>query len=223
MDKTLDKEHSLRAKRVWSLRQLTQLSRREFAKRYGIAAGTLQNWEDATGNGLSEKGAYRLANSLKSDGIFCAPEWLMHGIGEPPHMAKLLPSVTMVTESHTTADAEQSLIAAELQLFCTHYSEAIYQHIKDDSMSPHYNTADYVAGVRYYENAINNFVGKDCIVLLNTGEQLVRRLRFSNMPGLFDLLSLNPETEITKPYYYDVILVYAAPIIWHRRCVMPAS
>jgi hypothetical protein len=219
MNKTLDTEHTLRAKRVWGVRQLTQLSRREFSKRYGIAAGTLQNWEDAHGNGLSEKGAYRLVNSLQTDGIFCTPQWLLHGVGDAPRVTDLMPAIALVMDSHATVDVEQAAIAAELQLFCTHYPDAIFMHIKDDSMVSQYNSGDYVAGVRYYENAMQNFIGKDCIVMLNTGEQLLRRLRFSNIPGLFDLFAINPQTTATKPYYYDVSLVYVAPIMWHRRCM----
>jgi len=217
MTKVISKDHQSRAKRVWSLRQLTQLSRRDFAKRYGIAAGTLQNWEDASGNGLSEKGAYRLANSLQADGIFCAVEWLLHGIGDAPRVGNLLPAVTLAMSNIIPVNEEQTAITEELQLFCSHYPEAIYLQVKDDSMLPNYNLNDYVAGVRYYGSEIYNFIGEDCIVLLNTGEQLLRRLRYSNIPGLFDLLAINPQTESPKPYYYEVSLVYAAPIIWLRR------
>ena len=222
MEKKVSKEHLARSKRVWSLRQLTGLSRREFTKRYGIAAGTLQNWEDAQGNGLSEKGAFRLVKTLQASGIYCGIEWLMHGIGEPPHMAEPLPTTTTThllakKGSAPDDDYEHVVLKAELQLFCSHYPEAIFLQLNDDSMLPLYQPYEYVAGVRAYQNDINALVGQNCIVLLTTGEQLLRHLRHSTIPGLYDLAALNPETTTVKSYYYDVSLVYAAPVIWSRR------
>lgn len=212
-------EHLARSKRVWSLRQLTGLSRRDFTKRYGIAPGTLQNWEDASGNGLSEKGAFRLVKALKVGGIYCNVEWLLHGVGEPPHMTEMLPttSAPVLTDTASAKDYENIIIKAELQLFCSHYPDAIFLQVPDDSMDPIYHQADYVAGVRYYNKDISHLIGQDCIVLLDSGDQLLRRIRSSSIPGTYDLLALNPETKITRPYYYDVTLVYAAPVLWSRR------
>lgn len=212
-------EHQARAKRVWGLRQVTGLSRREFAKRYGVAAGTLQNWEDPNGNGLSEKGAYRLVNALKTSGVYCNVEWLMHGVGDPPHAAETIPSpATLALKDDLPASKyEQAALKAELQLFCSHYPEAIYFQVTDDSMLPTYQQGDFVAGIRVYQNNISQLIGQDCIILLSTGEQLLRRLRASAIPGLFDLMAINPQTHTQKPYFYDVNLVYAAPVIWWRR------
>ena len=46
-----------RAKRLIMLREMSELSRNTLYKRYNIATGTLQNWENARFGGLSEKGA----------------------------------------------------------------------------------------------------------------------------------------------------------------------
>jgi hypothetical protein len=212
-------EHQARSKRVWSLRQITGLSRREFAKRYGVAAGTLQNWEDPGGNGLSEKGAYRLTITLKSAGIYCNVEWLMHGVGDPPHVNETTapPAILALKKDISIGEYEQAALKAELQVFCSHYPESIYFQIPDDSMLPFYHQGDFVAGSRVYQNDIAQLIGEDCIVLLSNGEQAVRRLRASAIPGLYDLMSVNPQTHALKPYYYDANLVYAARIIWSRR------
>ena len=216
MDKTISPEQTARAKRVWALRQLTGLSRRDFAKEFGIAAGTLQNWEDPNGNGLSEKGAYRICRALKNSGVYCSVEWLMHGIGDQPQADTKLPVMPHL-DNELSSDYDQTALKAELRLFCTHYPESIFFQIPDDSMLPEYNQGEQVAGIRYYNADISHLIGQDCIVLLSTGEQLFRRLRHSTIPGLYDLIALNNETKISRPYYYEVNLVYAAPVLWWRR------
>ena len=46
-----------RARRLHILREMTGLSRDKFQQRYGIARGTLQNWESARFGGLTVAGA----------------------------------------------------------------------------------------------------------------------------------------------------------------------
>lgn len=216
MNKLITPDHQSRARRVYSLRKLTRLSRRDFAKRFGIAAGTLQNWEDETGNGLSEKGAYRLVGVLQANGIFCSIEWLLYGSGNPPVVKDSAVQVNVATPEKALS-VEQMNVTEEIELFCAHYPEAIYLQVKDDAMHPQYQMNDYIAGIRHYAESVKDFIGKDCIVLLSSGEQLVRRVRLSNIPGLYDLYAINSETKAAKPYHYEVNLIYIAPIIWHRR------
>src|SRR3989344_9374349 len=58
-------------------------TRREFEKKYQISANTLQGWEQGK-NPLSKKGAKRVIEALKAEGLMCSLEWLMHGSGVPP-------------------------------------------------------------------------------------------------------------------------------------------
>lgn len=203
-----------RAKRVHSLRQMTGLSRREFAKRYGVAPGTLQHWEDVHGNGLTEKGALRLIKALQSSGIYCSFEWLMQGSGAGPYIEQTNHTdLEPCNPSHN----EQKYINEELALFYQHYKEAIDCVIQDDGMWPIYKMNDHVAGHRYYGKTIENFIGQECIVMTVNGDLLVRELRRSELPHHFTLACINPRTSVSKPIIYDVQLVSAAPIIWLRR------
>ena len=58
-------------------------------------------------------------------------------------------------------------------------------------------------------------VNKDCIVHLENGERFFRRL-VKNSKGNFNLTCLNPNESTTEPVLYNVDIVEAAPIIWHR-------
>src|SRR3990167_671549 len=58
-------------------------TRREFEIKYQISANTLQGWEQGK-NPLSKKGAKRIIEALKTEGVICSLEWLMNGTGVPP-------------------------------------------------------------------------------------------------------------------------------------------
>lgn len=209
-----------RANRVRSLRKMTQLSRNEFQKRFGVAAGTLQHWEDGQKNGLSLKGAKRLTQVLKQVGIYCTAEWLMHGKGSSPQqlptnddtLVNLPEKIWSVQENQ-----EIECIATELSLFTQHYSEVINTVVSDDAMEPRFTQGEYVAGIRCYQQDIGRLVGQDCIVVTTDGELLVRRIKIMEAPGFYTLSCLNLNTTITRPVLYNTELVSAAPIIWARR------
>lgn len=206
-----------RARRVLSLRKMTGLSRRQFAKRYGVAPGTLQHWEDVHGNGLTEKGAKRLIKALQTSGIYCAFEWLMQGIGQGPRLQQPHNTDSELLYETQNEDNEIIYIEQELALFYQHYKEAIDCIITDDGMWPLFKINDRVAGQRYYGAAIANCIHQECIVMTVEGDLLVRELRQSELPNHYTLACINPRTNVAKPIIYDVQLVSAAPVIWIRR------
>lgn len=64
--------------------------------------------------------------------------------------------------------------------------------VTGDSMEPAYREGDYV-----YYNADNDFspecLGRDCVVQTDEDVTYLKRLKVSSKPGLYDLLSLNPQ------------------------------
>lgn len=219
MAKLID-DNVARANRVRSLRKMTQLSRNEFQKRFGIAAGTLQHWEDGQKNGLSLKGAKRLAQVLKQVGIYCTTEWLMHGKGSSPQQLPATDDVLVNPPAKIWSvreDQEAEYIAMELSLFTQHYSEVINTIVSDDAMEPRFTQGEYIAGIRCYQQDINRLVGQDCIVVTTDGELLVRRIKTMEAPGFYTLSCLNLNTTVARPVLYNTELVSAAPIIWARR------
>lgn len=72
-------------KRLQEARELTLLSRRSFAKKYGINISSLQAWEEGRHkNGITLKNAITLITALLNENINCTADWLLDGTGEPP-------------------------------------------------------------------------------------------------------------------------------------------
>jgi transcriptional regulator with XRE-family HTH domain len=223
LDETkLDEIKKERAVRVKWLRTLTGLSRRDFAKRYGIPPGTIQNWEEGKGGGITEKGAHRIVSVLQSANIHASFEWLMHGVGAdpvPPTSVRRYVTAEASAKYATQSDTDQELqwIESEMALFCQHYVDAVTIQVDDDSMQPYFYPNDQVAGVRLYGLNMQNAVGKHCIVLTKDGHQLLRFVKKSQLPGFYNLACTNFKTDVKHAYLYDVELVSAAPVIWVRR------
>ncbi len=216
MVQELHDEDLARAKRVLSLRTMTTLSRRAFSERYGIAPGTLQHWENAV-PGISIQGARRLIKALESGNIHCSLEWLMHGLGAAPRLPTPRQSGPLSQQGMLSDEEEAQAVAEELALFQEHYEDVIELVVADDGMLPCYQVGELVAGVRYYEEEINQLIEEDCIVFTKSGDLLLRQLRKSTIQAHYNLVCINPKTTVEKPILYEVELVSAAPVLWLRR------
>lgn len=213
-----------RGKRVESLRRMTRASRRVFAEKYGIPKTSIQNWEDAIGNGLTEKGARRLVTALKPAGIICTFEWLLYGVGQSPQISEklFLDDISQLTDSSAyslkdNAD-ETDKISQELLLFHQHYPRVGIDYVvMDDGMEPRFIKGEHVAGCKHFGKAIAETVGLDCIVQTAAGDLLLRNIRKIDKNGRCTLACVNPNTTIEKPILYEVELLSVAPIIWARR------
>lgn len=210
-----------RGRRVESLRRMTRLSRRAFQERYGIPAGSLQNWEDAKGYGLSVNGAHKLITVLKPDGILCSADWLLHGVGHGPQLTErsfLDADAISTLETETYSSNEEALIAKELLIFRQHYPKtAVDFVVNDDGMEPRYIKDEWVAGCRLHRKELKKLIGHDCIAQLSSGELLLRTLKKIDDKGRCTLVCSNTHTTVDKPVLYDVELMFAAPVLWARR------
>ena len=176
----LNRIRANRAKRLKSLRRLTGKSRREFAEKYGIPPGTLQNWEDARYGGLTEKGAKRVIKAFNAEGIFCTLEWLMHGIGANPQISDRLylsdsigggitgyaaPTTTVTSPQQVSTPIPQqsfSTIVQELLLFRQLNPNTIDTVVVDDGMEPRFIVNEQVAGIQRFGD-LSSLIGLDCI------------------------------------------------------------
>lgn len=208
-----------RGQRVESLRNLLGLSRRSFSEKYGIPGSTMQNWEDAKSSGLSEKGALSLVQIFKKEGIHFTYEWLMEGVGTGPEIINrvYLEKRGIAAQHHASSEMDDAQIIEELGLFQQHHPDAIHLIVEDDGMLPRYIVGEWVAGRRYYQEAIDNLVGMDCIAQTIEGNVLLRNLRKSLLSQRYTLACSNNETSVIRPILYDVELISAAPVIWTRR------
>lgn len=208
-----------RGMRIKTLRLMTSLSRRLFRERYGIPPTSLQNWEDAKGNGLTEKAARKIIQLLKPDGILCSFEWLMYGVGAAPQVTDkfYFGEKNLVSEIKNECESEIEKISRELLLFHQHHVTALDYIVSDNTMSPRFIAGEYVAGCKHHGAAIKNCVGYDCIVQLIDGSILLRTIKNFTAENKYTLTCTNSNSEIDKPVLYDMELLCAAPIIWARR------
>lgn len=197
-------------------------TRREFEKKYRVSANTLQGWEQGK-NPLSKKGAKRIIEALKIEGLICSLEWLMHGAGVPPRPFEMS---IMETSSETDLEnlfsqlnlQEEQAIYQELQTFKSHNPNPIIITISDDAMAPLYRVGDYVGGVRLSKpEDIQQHIGEPCIVELADHTILPRVIHADAESGLYTLSSINFQSKAAPLNIFNARIISAAPIVWHRR------
>jgi transcriptional regulator with XRE-family HTH domain len=197
-------------------------TRREFEKKYQVSANTLQGWEQGK-NPLSKKGAKRIIEALKLEGLLCSMEWLMDGKGMPPRPFEMLNSDASAARDIESAITsvnlnEETAIYQELQVFKSHNPNPIIITVSDDSMNPYYHTGDYIGGTRL-TNAedIAPYLGRACIVELSDHTIVPRYLHEGSEEGTYTLSCTNHQSRNSPLTVFNTTILSAAPILWHRR------
>ena len=214
MNSTLEQKN-LRASRLKKLRKMTNHSRKDFATKYSISPGTLQNWETARFGGLTEKGAKVMLEALASEKIFASFEWLMYGIGESPLIQNISYNSAIVQNTNYNQSKEE-IVAKELNMFLNINKDSLYSYIEDNTMEPFYKVGALVAGRARKAEDIKALVNKVCIVVTENNEKLIRFLKPGSKDNLYNLMFFNHHTEQQVSYANDVAIVEAAPISWIR-------
>lgn len=209
-----------RLKRARILAGLT--TRREFEEKHRISANTLQGWEQGK-NPLSEKGARRVVEALKQEGLLCTVEWLIQGRGMPPRSFDMVNAgmSEAVRTDPSLADLnlrEEENIYRETQLFKEQNPNSIVLTITDDAMEPYFSVGDYIGGVRVFDQDIEKFFGQMCIIEFENNLILPRLLQKGSREKTFTASCTNPKTSAPPPLnLYDVKVISAAPILWLRK------
>lgn len=207
-----------KGERLRRIRLLANLSREDFCTDGEITLASLISWEVGRFGGLTAKGATRVIARVAKEGVFCTSEWLLYEIGVGPEVKvdykKNQDQEEVVELSSVTED---STIIEELLLFRKLNKQSIDFIIEDDTMLPHYRKGDYVAGTKRFGTKITSLIGWDCVVQTNDGRILMRNLHQGPRSNSFNLISTNLQAKVKDSIIYDVELVAAAPVIWHRR------
>lgn len=206
---------TLRAKRLKRIRNLANLTREELCATTDINQYTLVGWENARFGGLSYKGAEKVIARIKKEGVHCTVEWLMEGRGSEPSVN---PIPTIPKEELCNLN-EEVIMTYELEFFKAKNSLAVDLIVDDDGMLPQYHRGDIVAGKKRIGNEIEAVIGTDCIVQIKSGEILLRNIRGGKLKQgkSYTLVCTNPFITRKPSVVSDVELIYAAPIIWHRK------
>ncbi|MBE8168151.1 MAG: LexA family transcriptional regulator [Shewanella sp.] len=191
--------------RVKNVRLLLGLSRKKFEEVSGISAATLLTWETGK-HPLSAKGAKKLVDALDKLNITCTADWLMSGKGLSPRFQQ--PS--------TECWKLDTRILKEVMFFEQNNPSPIVSIVCDDSMHPFYQLGDYVAGCQLRPDKADQLIGRDCIVTLETGQVVIRRVQ-QGKEGRLNLYSLNLETQAENTFISDCRIQRIAQVVWHRR------
>lgn len=197
-------------------------TRREFEKKYQISANTLQGWEQGK-NPLSKKGAKRIIEALKAEGLICSLEWLIHGTGVPPRAFEmtnnvLTSSADMENFFNQVNLQEEQAIYQELQTFKSNNNNAIIITISDDAMEPQFRAGDYVGGVRLSRSEdIQLYCGQPCIVELADHTIIPRTVHVDVETGGYTLSCTNFQSKNPPLNIFNAKVLSAAPILWHRK------
>lgn len=89
--------------------------------------------------------------------------------------------------------------------------DPIAVQVRGSSMEPVYRPGDHLICSRAGGVDENSFLGRDCVVMLETGEGYVKRVVRGSGPGRYTLLSY------AAAPIENVALLWAAPIVWVRR------
>ena len=196
-------------------------TRREFEAKYHISANTLQGWEQNK-NPLSAKGANRVVQALKTEGLICSTEWLLHGQGMPPRPFEML-NAGVREDLHENLSIvelnlqEEEAIYAETQQFKKRTPNAIVLTLADDAMEPYYSLGDHLGGSKIADTEIKQYIGTACIIELENNMILPRFLHKGTIEGTYTLTGSNPKTKAMTLSMQNVKILSAAPILWHRR------
>jgi transcriptional regulator with XRE-family HTH domain len=209
------KESRDRGERLRRIRNLANLSRKDLCDESGININTYIGYEVGRYGGLTKKGAYKIIEYLSSKGVYSSFEWIMNGLG-------LAPRVETDINQHVSVEkldlsSENLRIAEEITLFRKHYKNSFDYQIIDDGMLPIYDMGDYVGGICHISSAVDELIGYNCILQMENGEVIVRNLSYGRKENHYTLSCTNPETGVNLPIIFDVKLIFAAKIIWHRK------
>lgn len=209
-----------KGERLRRIRNMANLSREDFCARSGVTLATLISWEVGRFGGLSAKGAKRVVAFVAQEGVICSVEWLLYEVGSGPEVKANYYKISKVeeaTEVERTFDEENQIMIEELMLFRKLNRSSIDLIVEDGSMQPYYNVGDFVAGIKRRGEKIKTLLGMDCIVQTKDGSLLLRTLQTGPREGSYNLVCKNAYWLGKDSLSYDVEVVSAAPIIWHRR------
>lgn len=219
---TIEKTLATPGQRLRRARVLAGIStRKEFEKKYNISANTLQGWEQGK-NPLSEKGARRVVEAFKQEGLVCSVDWLLKGSGMPPRPYEMLHAgvreQARTDENVTSLNLkEEERIYQESQLFKSLNQNAIVLSITDDAMEPYFSVGDYIGGVQIFEDQISDYIGTICILELENNVIVPRYLHKGSHEGTYTASCTNPGASKGPFNLYNIKVISAAPIVWHRK------
>ena len=96
--------------------------------------------------GWTEKGARRMIEHFKEEGVYCTFKWLMYGEGAEP---SIIGSDAANNHQVMSEPAKQSSLHADLNAMNLLHPNSVAMTVNDDSMMPLLEKGSYVMGRKY--------------------------------------------------------------------------
>lgn len=199
--------------RIKLIRSQLGYSRRIFSEKFGISAATLQAWEDGI-NEISPKSIDRYISCLNKEGISVTHEWLMTGKGAHP---ELIPLTNKKISLKTESFFEDEIILKEVDFFERINKNPVIVLVPDDAMHPLYSVGDYVGGNFVTGKEANNFIGLNCIIIVEDGTLYIRKLKQGHTENSFNLIGTNLDSCLPDAFMTGCKVISIAEIVWHRK------
>lgn len=200
-------ENNIVGDRLKSARMQLNFSRRKFADICGFSAATLQAWEDGK-YPVPIKSIVKYVEALYSCGLITTPEWFIKGEGLPPRPINI---------STCQINSKKETILREINFFERENSNAIITTIHDDAMMPYYAKNDFVGGILVSVEQAEKYLGAICIITIDSGETLVRKLKPGSEASCYNLISSNLDTNVPSAFLLNCKIQQLAQVIWHRK------
>jgi transcriptional regulator with XRE-family HTH domain len=181
--------------RLQKLRKLRNLTQEALAERVGVQRLAISRWE--TGDRGFGRAARKLAAALQTD-----PQWLEYGGAGGPATLPVVGYVGAGSEVYPFNDGETF---DEIEAPFGAPPDARVLISKGDSMMPEIGDGDYIV-YREITQRVDDLLGKRCVVRLDDGRVLVKRLRRGTTYGTYTLDSTNAAP------IEDVVIVRAAKL-----------
>ncbi|MCR5225308.1 MAG: helix-turn-helix domain-containing protein [Alphaproteobacteria bacterium] len=211
----------LKGRRLRMVRALTGFSRQEIYGRIGIATSTIDTWESGRVE-LTRKSAERVCEAFRKVGVYCSPDWLLTGTGNPPRMMDEVERSIYSEEKDNQLSQQElknagkehnkfppfldELARRELSFFMNLHKGALFHFMKEDFMNARFRKGDCVAGIT---EKLSELEGKLIIAVLEDGKTVPCRL----------IKNIDDESTVSfgvhKPTK-NIQIKKAAEIVWHR-------
>lgn len=169
----------------------------------GLSRDGIRNWRRRLENGEEAAGATVTALAGVARALGVSETWLIHGIGDGPDR----PSVAVagrigagakvpLVDAYEKGDGLFHVIAPEPLLRHGFPHGIVAVEVEGDSMAPMYQPGDVLFYSRHtHERIPDEDIGRPCIVEDADGMAWVKQVKLGDKPGLFHLISLNPDAE----------------------------
>lgn len=204
--------------RIRMARSLLPLNRTEFCEKHGLNRYTIQAWELGR-NKIGLTMLRRFCDAMGKEGVFCTPEWLLHGKGDGPSKIgsrgmEIKAEKSWVKQPKKNANETQE-IESEAEFFKETQTKAghsvVLLKLPDSAMEPLYARGDYVGARKVPKELRNQLIGQVCVIEVGEGNFVLRRLLTAGSSYLLTPADYTEQTAILEK------LGNVFEILWHRK------